>query len=97
MVKSTLATCCHSSVSLGSPYCTRPQGSFVVGSLDTMLSAARLNCEGSTRFPTNGVPRLRCTPALHAGDANAVKSPCNIAAVGTNARLSVGFTVVLVP
>ena len=62
-----------------------------------MLSAALLNCAGSTRLPTNGAPRLRCTPALQAGEAKAVKSPASIAAVGTNARLSVGLTVVFVP
>ena len=36
-------------------------------------------------------------PALQAGEANAVKSPASIAAVGTNARLSVGLTRVFVP
>src|SRR5262245_45239454 len=97
MAKSTLLTYCPSSVELGSPYWTRPHGSVVVGSLAVMLSAALLKSCGSIRLLENGGSRLRCTPALHAGEANVVKSPASMAAVGTNARLSVGFTRVLVP
>ena len=62
-----------------------------------MFSAAGLNSAGSMRLPTNGAPRFLAVPALHAAEANAVKSPASIAAVGTNARLSVGTTRVLVP
>ncbi len=94
-----MVTYCPSSVALGRPYCRRPQGSVVVDSLEVMLSAALLNSAGLIRLPTNpwDAGRVRCTPALHAGEAKAVKSPASIAAVGTNALLSVGFTVVFVP
>ena len=37
---------------------------------------------------TNGAFSVTCLPALHAGEAAAVKSPASMAAVGTNARLS---------
>ncbi len=49
----------------------------------------------NTWLPTER--RVTAVPLLHAADAYAVKSPASIAAVGTNALLSVGFTRVLVP
>ena len=42
------------------------------------------------RLFTNGALNVICRPPLHAGEANAVKSPASIAAVGTNAMLSDG-------
>jgi hypothetical protein len=50
-----------------------------------MLRAAGLNDAGSSRLLTNGALSVSCRPALQAGEANSVKSPFNIAALGTKA------------
>ena len=60
-----------------------PHGSVVVGSRFARLSAAGLNSAGSIRLFTKGARSAICRPLLHAGEANAVKSPASIAAVGT--------------
>ena len=62
-----------------------------------MASAAGLNSLGSIRLLANGAPSVTCRPALQAGEANAVKSPASMAAVGTNAGLSEGSCRVFVP
>ena len=60
--------------------------SSAAGSFAEMLSAALLKSAGLILLPKNGAPRLSCRPALHAGEAKAVKSPLSIAAVGTRAK-----------
>jgi len=69
-----------------------PQGSVVVGRRFARFSAAGLKRDGSIRLPAKPAPRFTCRPALHAGEANAVKSPASIAAVGTCAIWSAGIT-----
>ena len=59
----------------------------VVGSRSARFSAAGLKSAGSIRLLTNGARSVICRPPLHAGEANAVKSPASIAAVGTYAML----------
>src|SRR5205809_878011 len=59
--------------------------------------AAGLNADGSIRLPAYGARSVIGRPLLQDGDANAVKSPASIAAVGTNAMLSVGVWWVTVP
>jgi hypothetical protein len=46
---------------------------------------------------TNGARNAIWRPPLQAGEANALKSPRSIAAVGTNAVWSNGFCRVVVP
>ena len=55
----------------------------MVGSRFARLTAAGLKSAGLIVLFTNGARSAICRPALHAGDANAVKSPASIAAVGT--------------
>jgi hypothetical protein len=59
-----------------------PQGLSVFGRRPVRFSAAGLKSAGSTRLFTNGARSVICRPLLHAGEANAVKSPVSIAAVG---------------
>jgi hypothetical protein len=56
-----------------------------------IFSAAGLICDGLIRLLTNGARSAICLPVLHCGDAASVKSPASIAAVGTNARLSLAI------
>ena len=65
-----------------------PHGSFVFGRRAATFNATGLNNAGSTRLFTNGALSVICRPALQGGEANAVKSPASIAAVGTNCRVS---------
>ena len=46
------------------------------------FSDTELSCDGSMRLLTKPPVRVRCVPPLQAGEANAVKSPFSIAAVG---------------
>ena len=75
----------------------KPHGSVVVGSLLAMFSAAGLNCDGLTMLLTNGARSAICRPPLQAGEANWVKSPASMAAVGTNSMFDVGRCRVVVP
>ena len=58
---------------------------------------ALLNSAGSIRLLTNGALSVICRPPLQAGEAKAVKSPANIAAVGTNEVRSDGSWRTVVP
>jgi MFS family permease len=66
-------------------YVTWPQGSVVLGRSAASFNAAGLKRDGAMVLLTNPAAALSvtCLPELHAGDANAVKSPASIAAVGT--------------
>ena len=59
-----------------------PQGSDGVGNLSRIAIAAGLNIAGSIVLLTNRACRVTA-PALQAAEANSVKSPARIAAVGT--------------
>src|SRR2546426_11583487 len=65
------------------PYCSRPHGSDDTGTCFRRFNDTGLRRDGSMRLPTKPPVRLRCVPPLHAGEANAVKSPSSIACVGT--------------
>src|SRR4030088_1402711 len=65
------------------PYVNRPHGSVETGTCFRKFSATGLNFDGSTRLLTNPPVRLRWVPPLQAGEANVVKSPFNMACVGT--------------
>ena len=69
----------------------------VDGSTFTMFTAAGLNCAGSMRLSTNGARSLIAPAALHAAEANCVKSPASMVAVGTNVTVSAGVWVARVP
>ena len=71
--------------------------SVVVGSSLANVTADLLNSAGSIRLFTNGARRAIWRPVLQAGEANAVKSPDSIAAVGTKVVLSVGSWRIVVP
>src|SRR5262245_25164177 len=70
------------------------QSSCAVGRRRARFSAAGESSDLSTRYTVfplasvlklcTGARRTRCTPLLHAFEAKVVKSPSNIAAVGTN-------------
>ena len=61
------------------------------------VKAGLLNSAGSMRLLTNGALNVICRPPLQAGEANAVKSPASIAAVGTNCWRSDGSWRTVVP
>src|ERR1051325_4569769 len=79
------------------PEVTKPQGSDDFGNLFATATAALLNKAGSIRLFTNGAFRLICRPELHAGEAKTVKSPANIAGVGTKPCKSAGSCRIVVP
>ena len=64
------------------PYWSLPQGSVDTGTYFRKFSATELNVLGSIMLLTYGPLNAIWRPALHAGDANAVKSPASMAAVG---------------
>src|SRR5438105_14500992 len=74
-----------------------PHGSAVSGSLVSIFTAALLNSAGSMRLLTNGAFKLICRPPLHAGEANAVKSPVSMAGVATHEIVSDGSSRTVVP
>ena len=74
-----------------------PQGSFEAGKWLRTFSATLLNCAGSIRLLTNGARRVICRPPLQAGEANVVKSPASIAAVGTFVIVLAGSCRMVVP
>jgi hypothetical protein len=92
-----LPTAWFSLILLISPYVIFPQSSCAFGSLAAMAAEGLLNNVGLTWLFTNGAPRLTCLPALQAGDANVLKSPASIAAVGTYLIVVPGSERVLVP
>jgi len=63
-----------------------PHESVVVGSREVNRRAIGSNNDVSIRLFTKGAFSVTCRPALHAGEAKAVKSPASIAGVGTNIR-----------
>jgi hypothetical protein len=62
-----------------------PHSSIGAGRRRATLSAAGLMRPGSIRLFTKGAPRASARPLLHAAEANALKSPLNMAAVGSYA------------
>src|SRR5262245_11539412 len=87
--KSILPTAIHSSVCDIGPPRTSPHGSSVVGRSFDKFNAALLNNAGSIRLLTNGARKVKGV-RRHAEELTAVKSPANIAAVGTNERRVAG-------
>src|SRR5512138_3617680 len=87
---------CDSFSWTGAPQNTFPHSSIGWGILREMLRAAGLMRLGSILLLTNGAPSVTDRPWLQAADANAVKSPVNIGAVGTKAVWSSGFCLVVV-
>ena len=65
------------------PYCSRPHGSVDTGTCFRKFNDTGLNLDGSILLLTNPPVSVSCRPALQAGDVIAVKSPFNIACVGT--------------
>src|SRR5262249_36836148 len=90
-------TACPSSSLLRRPNVISPHEFVVFGKRLTMFKAALLKSEGSTRLPTNGERSAIARPALHVGDAKAVKSPASIAAVGTYFLMAAGSCRSVVP
>ena len=63
----------------------------------TRFTAAGENDRGSTLLLTKGALKVSGRPLLHSAEANAVKSPASIAAVGTNCLSATGvWTLVVV-
>ena len=84
-------TACHSSLLSPLVYVISPQGSAPAGgSLFARFTAAGLKSDGSIWLFTNGARNAIARPPLHAGEANAVKSPASIAGVGTRLVRSAG-------
>src|SRR5215510_13852923 len=95
--KSTRATVRYSLGLLTPPNVVKPQGSLDRGNRGSLTSARdwRENSLGSTVFRANpfvpnGPLNVTSLPLWQAAEANSVKSPASIFAVGTNDRLSVG-------
>ena len=74
-----------------------PHGSSEFGTSLERPTAALLKRAGSIRLFTNGALSVIWRPTLHAGDARVVKSPANIAAVGTKVRTFAGSERMVVP
>src|SRR4051812_40692157 len=77
-------TAWRSLLTLGAPKSILPQGFAVVGNFAEIFSATGFNCVAGlgSLLLTNGAFSCSGFPALQAAEANAVKSPFSMSAVG---------------